>query len=160
MTNQKITVHKLNENGDEVWSYTGRTLQRTNTSVTLQARFDRSSVELAGLILHRGDIFIETFYSDRWYNTFAVFDADGNRFKGWYCNVTRPAQIENDHIYAEDLALDLVLLPSGEEFLLDEGEFEALEISPEDRGKAQQALEEVRQLVANATPPFDLIQSG
>ena len=128
--------------------------------MTLRAHFDRSSVELPGLSLHRGDIFIETFYSDRWFNTFAVFDADGGRFKGWYCNVTRPARIDNNHIYAEDLALDLVLLPSGEEFLLDEEEFEALEISPEDRGMARQALEEVRQLVAIAPPPFDLILPG
>ena len=158
MTKQKITVHKLNENGTEVWSYHGTVLERTNSSVTLQARFDRSSVELPGLMLNRGDIFIETFYSDRWYNSFAVFEPDGSRFKGWYCNVTRPARLEDEHIFAEDLALDLVLLPSGEEFLLDEEEFEALEISAEDREKARQALDKVRQLLANANPPFDLIR--
>ncbi len=157
MAIQKITVHKLNENGNEVWSYTGWIIQRTSTSITLQARFDRSSVEIPGLTLHRGDIFIETFYSDRWYNTFAVFEADGERFKGWYCNVTRPAQIENNHIFAEDLALDLVRLPGGEEFILDEDEFEAMEISQEDREKARQALEDVRQLVSRSTPPSNLI---
>jgi predicted RNA-binding protein associated with RNAse of E/G family len=154
---KNITVHKLNERGEEVWRYTGDLLERTPTRVTLAARFDRERIDVGGLILQHGDRFLETYYSDRWYNIFDVSDRLG-RFKGWYCNVTRPARIEDGHVYAEDLALDLVVLPDGTSRVLDEDEYAALALSDDDRRQASQALASLRALVSTRSGPFERLK--
>lgn len=146
--NTPITVHKLNEIGREVWRYKGTVLERTPTSVRLEACFDNEDVDLNGLKLRHGDRFIETFYSDRWYNIFSIFDTDDDHHKGWYCNICRPARITTRHVYAEDLALDLVILPNGKFWVLDEDEFADLKISPEDRQRALETLEYLQALAA------------
>jgi hypothetical protein len=118
-----ITVHKLDETGREVCHYHGLMLDRTTTSLTLEAHFDREGLDFHGMLLRRGDRFVETYYSDRWYNVFAIFDVDDDHHKGWYCNITRPASIEANHVYAEDLALDLIITSDGEQIVVDEEEF-------------------------------------
>ena len=149
-----ITVHKLNENGKEVWRYSGEVLKRSDNSVTLQAHFDHDDLDLHRLQIRRGDCFIETFYSDRWYNIFTIYDVDDNHHKGWYCNIARPARLEAEDVYADDLALDLIVTPEGETFVLDEDEFAALEISPEEHQRALETLEELKAMAANKSGPF------
>jgi protein associated with RNAse G/E len=139
-----VTVHKLDAAGVETWYYSGEVLRTTPTSITLVATFDREDRSLGGLELQRGDRFVETFYADRWYNVFRIHGGRDGRLKGWYCNVTRPAKIEPGHVYADDLALDLVVLPNGECQVLDEEEFEALQLTPEERESALEALEELK----------------
>jgi hypothetical protein len=104
-----VTVHKLDAQGREVWTYDGIVLERGSHFLILQAFFDRQDADLCGLALHRGDRFVETFYDDRWYNVFAVHDRDTDEHKGWYCNITRPALLTDYAVKAEDLALDLVV---------------------------------------------------
>jgi len=154
MPKKSITVHKLNEQGIEVWQYKGAVVERTENSLTLRAHFDRDDVQLFGLNLERGDLFVETFYKDRWYNIFAIYDREGKQHKGWYCNITRPAIIEDGHIYAEDLALDLLVFPDGRLEVLDEDEFDALELLEDDRRAALQALDELRCLANLHEGPF------
>jgi predicted RNA-binding protein associated with RNAse of E/G family len=152
--NAPITVHKLNEAEHEVWRYKGTVLERTPTSVRLEACFDNDDIDLNGLQLRRGDRFIEIFYSDRWYNIFSIFDTDDDHHKGWYCNICRPARIKTRHVYAEDLALDLVILPNGKFWILDEDEFANLKIPPEDRQRALETLEHLQKLAAVRGGPF------
>jgi hypothetical protein len=45
------------------------------------------------------------------------------RIQGWYCNITRPARIEDGHVRFEDLALDLSSCRMGW-CMLDEDEFD------------------------------------
>ncbi len=71
-----ITVHKLNEQGDEVFRYSGTLIEEHGTSLTLQARFDRSDIQFYELTLREGDRFIETYFTDRWLNIFEIHDAD------------------------------------------------------------------------------------
>ncbi len=149
-----ITVHKLNESGREVWRYEGTVLERTPNSVRLEARFDRDDIDFHGLNLRRGDRFVETFFSDRWYNIFSIYDTDDDHHKGWYCNIARPAKIETGHVYAEDLALDLIVLPNGSFWVLDEDEFTDLRISPEDRQRALETLDHLKALAAAGEVPF------
>ena len=111
--NESIRVHKLNEGGEIVWHYDGRVLSRTATMVKLEAHFNRTDYVADYHTFRQGDRFVEWFYSDRWYNIFQMHDVDDDRLKGWYCNLTRPARIETDAIYAEDLALDLMVYPDG-----------------------------------------------
>lgn len=151
-----ITVHKLDYRGREVWSYRGTVIGSSPSSLTLEALFDRERQAIEGLILERGDRFVETYYTDRWYNIFAVHDGGNGPLKGWYCNVSRPARIEPGHLFAEDLALDLIVDRLGRSVVLDEEEFEALEIPAEDRARARLALEQLEHLASAGEAPFSL----
>jgi len=155
-TEERITVHKLNEHGEEVWCYQAILLQKTQTSLTIEAYFDREEMEFYGIILRRNDRFIETYYTDQWYNVFEIYDVDDGHLKGWYCNITRPAQIENGHIYAEDLALDLLVKPEGGWHILDEDEYAKLKLSHREDRQARNALERLIDLAENRQYPFIL----
>jgi len=103
--------------------------------------------------LKRADRFVETFYSDRWYNVFEIYDRDDDRFKGWYCNIGYPAILEKDTISYIDLALDLWVASDGTQTVLDEDEFLELSVDMTDRSQAILALEELKQKFANEKPP-------
>jgi len=70
--NEEIVVHKLDEKGNEVWRYSGQLLERSETHIIIEARYDRDDQDFHELLLRRGDRFVESFYSDRWYNVFAT----------------------------------------------------------------------------------------
>ena len=149
-----ITVHKLDEQGVEVFRYSGILVEEQGTSLTLEARFDRSDVQFFEFTFREGDRFIETYYADRWFNIFEIHDADDDHLKGWYCNITRPARIEQGHIYAEDLALDLLVYLDGRVRVLDEDEFEEMELGESDRKNSLTALEELKQWAKARKGPF------
>jgi predicted RNA-binding protein associated with RNAse of E/G family len=155
VTDQAI-VRKLDYKGTEVFSYSGQIVRRTETSVVLEAIFDMDEREFHGLLFRRGDRFIETHYSDRWYNVLAVHDVETGDLKGWYCNISRPAAIDNATISAEDLALDLVVLLDGTQFVLDEDEFAALNLDSADRARAVAALSELQRYADTLDGPFDM----
>jgi hypothetical protein len=154
MMGRAITVHKLNEQGVEVFRYSGMLVEEQETSLTLEAHFDRSDVQFFELTFREGDRFIETYFTDRWFNIFEIHDADDDHLKGWYCNITRSTRIEQGHIYAEDLALDLLVYPDGRRRVLDEDEFEEIDLSESDRKNALSALEELKQWVQARKGPF------
>ena len=149
-----ITVLKLNERGVEVFRYSGTLVGKQGTSLTLEAYFERSDIQFFGLTFREGDRFIETYYSDRWFNIFEIHDAGDDHLKGWYCNITRPARIDQGHIYAEDLALDLLVYPDGRVQVLDEDEFEEIALGESDRKNALSALEELKQRDKTRKWPF------
>ncbi|MCJ7569482.1 MAG: DUF402 domain-containing protein [Anaerolineales bacterium] len=149
-----ITVHKLNEQGVEVFHYNGILIGERGNSLTLEAYYERSDVQFFGLTFREGDRFIETYYSDHWFNIFEIHDTDDDHIKGWYCNITRSARFEQGHIYAEDLALDLLVYPDGRVQVLDEDEFEEMELSESDRKNALSALEELKLWVERRKGPF------
>jgi predicted RNA-binding protein associated with RNAse of E/G family len=153
-----ITVIKNDHCGREVWRYTGRVLARGTTWVQLEARFERAHDVITPYhIFRRGDRFVEWFFSDRWYNIFEMHDVDDDHLKGWYCNITRPALLAGDTIYADDLALDLFVAPDGTNTVLDEEEFAALSLDETTRAQAKRALQELQERVAARHPPFDAI---
>ncbi|MBP8972714.1 MAG: DUF402 domain-containing protein [Anaerolineae bacterium] len=159
MTAAAITVIKNDHAGHEVWRYTGRVLARGATWVQLEARFNRPhDVQTPYHTFRRGDRFVEWFYADRWYNIFAMYDVDDDHFTGWYCNITRPARLEKDAVYADDLALDVFVAPDGTITVLDEDEFAALPLDEATRATAWHALDELQRLVAARAAPFDAIQ--
>lgn len=151
-----ITIHKHNHLGQETLQYPARVLSRTGTAIIVEAIFQREQMELDYVTLTPGDRFVEHFYADRWYNVFAIYEAESGRLKGWYCNITRPAQIEDNAVSADDLALDFFVRPAGEEFILDEDEFAALPLTREERAQAQMALAELRMLASQRAGPFAL----
>lgn len=139
-----MTVKKLNLEGEETWSYPGRVLERTNSSVRLEARFNRPDLPFYGLLLGQNDRFVEEFFSDRWYNIFEIHDRETDRLKGWYCNITYPAKIQEKSVSYADLALDLLIFPDGSQLILDMDEFEKLPLSSADRSQALEALHDLQ----------------
>ena len=144
MTVDDVVVIKRNARGEETWRYTGRVLERGPDFIRLEARFNRPDLPFMGITLKQGDPFIETYYTDRWYNVFEIRDRDDGRTKGWYCNVSRPAVLEaEDRLSYVDLALDLWVAADGTASVLDEDEFAALDLDAETAARARAALAEL-----------------
>lgn len=144
---ESVTVVKLSPQGEALWSYEGRVLARGETFILLEAHFNREDTPFHGVLLRKGDPFHEIFYSDRWYNIFELVDQDTRVAKGWYCNVTRPAEFVDGQIRYVDLALDLLVYPDGRQLVLDEDEFEALQLDEAQQEQAQSALAELQRIV-------------
>ena len=135
-----MRVSKRDVNGREVWGYPARLLVRGAHCVRLEAFFDRPDTWLHGMLLGRGDRFLETFYSDRWYNIFEIHARQDGALRGWYCNVGYPALLGAEVISYRDLALDLLVFPDGRQVVLDEDEFAALPLDAWTRAQARRAL--------------------
>ena len=148
-----ITILKLDHHGREVWRYPGRVLARDAHTIRLEGFYNRDDATVGYAVFKRGDRLVETFYSDRWYNVFAVYDREDGALKGWYCNVTRPATITADAVSSDDLALDVWVSPGGAVTVLDEDEFAALELSEADRAAAEDALRQLIRLAESGLLP-------
>ena len=142
---ETITIIKQDYRGLESWRYKGKLITRTSNKIVIEAFFDREDTKVDGIILQRGDRFIETYFSNRWYNIFEIQEQSSGKLKLWYCNVGYPAVITDNSIAYRDLALDLLVYPDGRQEVLDEDEFKALPISPEVQIAARQALLELKE---------------
>ncbi len=140
-----LNVLKLDVDGRETWRYPARLLARDGASVTIEAFFNRDDLPFHGILLGRDDRFVETYYTDRWYNIFEVHAREDGHIRGWYCNVTRPASVTDSTIAYIDLALDLLVYPDGKQLVLDEDEFAVLPLSEAERARARDALAELQQ---------------
>jgi hypothetical protein len=150
---RRIQVQKKNPAGEVTYEYEGVLLHRDERSIVLEALFDRDDMPFLDVIFKTGDRFVEYYYTDRWYNIFAVHDREDDRVKGWYCNVGKPAVFEDSTVSYIDLALDLWVSTNRKQTVLDQDEFEALELSEEMRTGALRGLEELKELFLKDTPP-------
>lgn len=146
-SNQQVIVAKLNLQREETWRYEGRILKSQPNSLLIEAFFNRKDLPFHGITLKQHDRFVERYYSDRWYNIFEIHSREDDHLKGWYCNVTRPAEFSPGKIAYVDLALDLLVYPNGEYLVLDEAEFKQLLLDPPTRENARQGLHELIELV-------------
>ncbi len=139
-----ITVVKLDVSGKETWRYQGRILSQEGGRLILEAYFDREDIHFHGMSLCKGDRFVETYYTDRWYNFYEIHSRADDSLRGWYCNVSLPARLDGDTLFFTDLALDLLVFPDGRQVVLDEDEFYRLNLAPQVREKALTALKELQ----------------
>jgi uncharacterized protein len=146
---ENILVLKLDTNRTEVWRYDGRILEHTAECLRLEAFFNGGNRPFHGINLVNGDRFVETYYFDRWYNIFEIHDRETDELKGWYCNVTYPAEFDDGRICYVDLALDLLVFPDGRQLVLDEDEFAELPLSQDDKRKSRNALLELQSIFTN-----------
>jgi len=156
-----ITVRKLDHAGNLVTHYQGQVVSRDANSIVLEARWQRDRLALPYVVLERGDRLIEYFFVDRWYSIFEIHAGTDDCLKGWYCNFSRPAVFEDYALSAVDLALDLFVFPNGEVLLLDEDEFNALNLERTDPEAWRQILTaeaDLRAMVAARHEPFDRVQ--
>ncbi len=143
----EVVVIKLDVQRQERWRYSGQILEQEPGMVLLEAYFNRDDADFHGMPFKRGDRFLEVYFAERWYNIFEIYDRDDGSLKGWYCNVTRPAEFESGVIRYVDLALDLLVFADGRQLVLDEDEFAELEISDAERQRAREALVELQSIL-------------
>ena len=149
-----LTVIKLSPQGEEKIRYPAEVSARLENGMVLDAHWNHASKDLGYTIFEAGDHFIEYFYTDRWFNIFAISTADGKR-KGWYCNVAAPALIDAQQIAQVDLLLDVWVAPDGQTLILDEDEFTTdLTMTAEQRRGARQGLQDLLALIAARDEPF------
>ncbi len=151
--NEQITVLKKNIAGEVTWQYEGRVLRREPNAVVLEALFNRPDTPFMDVTLKENDRFVETYYTDHWYNIFEIYDRDDGQIKGWYCNVGHPAVITAGTVSYVDLALDLWVAADGKQTVLDEDEFDELLLNVKDRELARTALAELQVLFKSKRPP-------
>jgi predicted RNA-binding protein associated with RNAse of E/G family len=152
---REVTVYKRDHRGKPVTNYSGQVVASSATRVCIEARYEHNDKDVGVVVFCKGDLLTEWHYSDRYYNVFKIQDGVDGRLKGWYCNITRPAEITDSTIKADDLALDVFVSPTGEITVLDEDEFAALDLSPDEQAAALAAVEAIRRLVAEAAEPFN-----
>lgn len=148
-----MKILKKNLADEVTWQYDSEILCRDENSITVEAFFNRDDMPFQGIILKRNDRFVETFYTDKWYNIFEIYDRDDGKLKGWYCNITKPAVIEDGHVAYVDLALDLWVSADGTRKVLDEDELEELGLNEEMKQKAFEGLQELEQYFESKNPP-------
>ncbi len=149
-----MKIQKKNINGEVVFQYDGEVVGRGENTIILEAFFGRDDMAFMNVTLKRGDRFVETFYTDRWYNIFEIFDRDDKSFKGWYCNIGKPALIEEDTVSYVDLALDLWVAPDGVQTVLDEDELIELNLDNELKQNIYIGLGELQELFKTKNPPI------
>ncbi len=149
---EKIVVDKLSPQGELKWRYEGEIIARGEGWLTLEALFNSEDVSFMDTSLKRGDRFIETYYSDRWYNIFEIHDRDDDALKGWYCNITRPANFADGRVEYVDLFLDLWVSADGAQTVLDEEEFLAADLDDATRHLARAALMELQEILKSKRP--------
>ncbi len=148
-----MKILKKNLSGEVTWQYDGMVLKRDGNSVTIEAFFNRDDMPFQEIVLKRNDRFVETFYTDKWYNIFEIYDRDDGKLKGWYCNITMPAVIEDGHVSYVDLAVDLWVSAEGRQTVLDEDELEELGLEEELKGKIYDGLRELELYFESKNPP-------
>ena len=153
MNTATITIVKNNHLGEEVWRYSGRVLAESPNSILVEARFNRADLVFNGILLKENDRFVEFYSREKWFNIYEIYDRDDALLKAWYCNVTRPARWAKWVLCYDDLALDLLVYPSGHQLALDEDEFTGLNLFESEREQARQALEELKGLFSRAAHP-------
>jgi uncharacterized protein len=155
-TMKTVIIKKLNPEGRELWQYSASLISRDKTTIHLEAPFNGRELELMGVTIKTGDIFKETFFTDRWYNIFAIHDRGDGSFKGWYCNIGMPVVEEEEGVFSYvDLALDLWVDREGEQTILDEDEFNKLNIEPGMRAQALSAFKELLEFFKKKPTPTE-----
>jgi nicotinamide-nucleotide amidase len=141
-----VLIHKHDSHGARKVSYPGDVVSHGAREILVRAEWRFPKQELPYATLVPGDVFLETFYFDRWYNVFEIRSAAGE-LKGWYANITRPSYFVAEESAAgaqaliwEDLELDLWMSPAGDLLMLDEDEFAAADLPPAERAAALGAV--------------------
>ena len=156
----EVTVRKLDVAGGEKWRWRAVVHQATARSLLVEARFNAPEVDRFGIEFRRGDRILESYFADRWYNIFAVYGSDTGVFKGWYCNISRPANLTDGEVDWVDLELDVVVRPDHRSAVLDEEEFAALRIPEDERLAARRAVDELLRHARAASGPFASAEGG
>ncbi|NBE55705.1 DUF402 domain-containing protein [Streptomyces boluensis] len=136
------TVHVvLRKAGRTKIRYPATLLRDDGRHVVVRAPWAAAGIRDFGFVrFEPGDVFTEHYWRDRWYAVKEVRDGEGG-LKGWYCDVTRPAEVDGAGLVVEDLDLDLWVSADRTSILrLDEDEFAESGLAERDPRAATAAL--------------------
>ncbi len=160
MCKRRVTISKLDHLGKRLISYPGQIVLEDREMVAARCLWTLpKTVDLGPFTIAPGDILVEYYFASQPFNIFAIY-APEEELKGWYCNVLEHTLIAPDTIDWADLALDLVVTPDGQQTVLDEDEFEALDPSPEQRARASLALNTLNEWVQQRRAPFSDVDAA
>lgn len=117
----KLTAIKLRDDGSEAARWPTQVVAGPHGWVVVDTAWQGGHLDLGYMVWENGDVFREYYAVDAPYNAFAVFAPEG-RFKGWYCNISCPCEIDGDTLSWRDLYVDIILLPDGKVLVEDEDE--------------------------------------
>ncbi len=149
-----MLVVKLDHAGQEKVRYKAVRIPTTETNCSaVRAEWQTPTITTETTTFATGDYLHEYFYTDRWYNVFALYSGETGALKGWYCNITRPTQCTSAEIRWTDLELDVWVDMDGDVVLLDEEAFEAIDLTTEEHAHCLQAVETIKDLSASGALP-------
>lgn len=149
-----MTIIKCDAHHVEQLRYQGTLHKQDPHAVVILAHWTMPRRDLGYTCFEPGDVFIEYFYPDRWFNIFAIYEHNMT-FKGWYCNITEPAHIQHTIIEQIDLFLDIWVNPDGTTLLLDEDEFTTTTmLSPQQRQGALQGQQDLLDMISRKQGVF------
>lgn len=121
--------------------YPGEVLHDDGEHVVLRAPwFGDGPRDMGFAVFEPGDLWIEHYWRGRWFSVKEVRTASG-AVKGWYCDMTKPARVEDGRLVVRDLELDVWLSGDGGTVLrLDEDEFAESGLEQRDPEAAAMAL--------------------
>ncbi|MFI6001288.1 DUF402 domain-containing protein [Streptomyces sp. NPDC051366] len=156
MSSTGLTV-ALTKAGRTKIRYPAALVADTGDRISVRAPWAADGVRDFGFVrFEPGDVFTEHFWRTRWYAVKEVRTGEGV-LKGWYCDVTRPAVVQDGEILVEDLDLDLWVSADGSAILrLDEDEFAASGLTETDPQAAAEAVRALDTLAAQALEPAGL----
>jgi hypothetical protein len=139
-----------------IFSWTGNVLEDNEDHVQIEAAWavGNKPMFLGYTVFEPGDLFIETYYRERWFSVWEVQSHRNRRTKGWYCNICKPFELDGDQLCFVDMELDVFLYPDGRFVILDEEDLERAAITEAEREEARAGLAAVMDLILNRKPPF------
>ncbi len=140
-----LKIIKHHAGSEKIYSWSGQVLSETLNMRRLNAWFNGNPGYVGKVLLEPGDRFVETYFTDRWYNFFQIYAGQSDVLKCFYFNLSRPAVFYEDRIEWEDLALDLIVYPDGQKELIDQDEFARLNIDEKTRQICWQTLTDLLQ---------------
>ena len=152
---ESYRIEKLYSDGSFSFSWQAHLLQAEPNLRRVSATFNGKPTQLGRVSLSIGDHFIETYYSDHWYNVFEIYSPGHTVPKVWYFNICKPAVFETDRISWVDLALDVLVFPQGEVMLLDLDEFGVLELDFESQSQCWQAVKQILRIAKAKKPSHE-----
>ena len=153
-----MKVLKKNLAEEVTWQYEGVVLSREENAITLEALFNRDDMLFMDIVLKRNDRFVETFYSDRWYNIFRFHEPEGT-LRNYYCNVAMPPTFENGVLDYVDLDIDILVWPDFSFEVVDRDDFELNSLKynyPDDiKQESEKSVAEIIEMIERRKFPLD-----
>ncbi|HSN93537.1 MAG TPA: DUF402 domain-containing protein [Anaerolineaceae bacterium] len=124
----QIEVQKFLLDGSLKMHYWGELIGAKNDERLIRAVGNFDQRIIGDYWLRSGDEYLEWYSSVKGYNILEIHTQTGGPVKFWYCNLCCPARFVGQSILWTDLALDLLVTPQKQFFLLDQDEFALLHL--------------------------------
>lgn len=121
MTGVRVTKHA--SDGRPPYSYNAELIDRRPGWIVVEAEWPLHQVDAGPVSFMPGDRLVEYFSTDDYFNAFAIH-RNGDKFAGWYCNITMPTTVDGSEIHWHDLYLDIIVDSGGSIHVEDENELE------------------------------------